>query len=129
MRQSEQMEHARTEVRDQRCTFRETRSRACEASLRMGAGGWHRPHDLRIFPSTGTDATQISSWETYCVTKLDQIISLSETYGWAVFPCKPHEKIPATPHGFKDASRDPDQIRAWFDNETDFNVAIATGAV
>jgi hypothetical protein len=34
--------------------------------------------------------------------------------GWSVFPCKAGSKQPATPHGFKDATLDPDQIRAAF---------------
>ena len=28
--------------------------------------------------------------------------------GWPVFPCQPGQKIPATPHGFRDATTDPD---------------------
>jgi hypothetical protein len=37
--------------------------------------------------------------------------------GWAPFPCKwrgEHAKAPLTINGFHDASRDPDQIRAWW---------------
>ena len=32
--------------------------------------------------------------------------------GVAVFPCKP-DKSPATPHGYHDATTDPDRIKAW----------------
>ena len=49
--------------------------------------------------------------------------------GWSVFPCQPKTKIPATPHGFKDATTDPARIRAWWDEEPAYNVAIATGEV
>jgi len=48
--------------------------------------------------------------------------------GWPVFPCKPGSKEPATPHGFKDATTDPERITAWWNAATDRNVAIATGA-
>ena len=48
--------------------------------------------------------------------------------GWPVFPCKPGTKEPATRHGFRDATTDPDQIRAWWARWPDANLAIATGA-
>jgi hypothetical protein len=49
-------------------------------------------------------------------------------YGWPVFPCQPGSKEPATRHGFRDATTDPDQIRWWWHRQPDANVAIATGA-
>lgn len=49
--------------------------------------------------------------------------------GWPVFPCHPKSKIPATPHGFKDASTDERLIRQWWEFCPDYNVAIATGEV
>ena len=48
--------------------------------------------------------------------------------GWPVFPCQPGQKIPATAHGFRDATTDPDQITGWFTRHPDRNLAIATGA-
>jgi Bifunctional DNA primase/polymerase, N-terminal len=48
--------------------------------------------------------------------------------GWRVFPCIAGEKVPATPHGVKDATTDPAQIRAWWARNPDRNVAIACGA-
>ena len=48
--------------------------------------------------------------------------------GWPVFPCLPGQKIPATRHGFRDATTDPDQITDWFTRHPDRNLAIATGA-
>src|SRR5215475_12785731 len=47
---------------------------------------------------------------------------------WPVFPCIPGEKIPATRHGFLDATTDPDKITWWWSRNPDRNVAIATGA-
>ena len=48
--------------------------------------------------------------------------------GWPVFPCLPGEKIPATRHGYRDATTDQRQITAWFGRGPDWNLAIATGA-
>jgi hypothetical protein len=48
--------------------------------------------------------------------------------GWPVFPCAAGEKIPATRHGFRDATTDERQIIAWFGRHPDWNLAIATGA-
>lgn len=44
---------------------------------------------------------------------------------WSVFPCKPGEKIPATLHGCKDATRDPELLRTmWI---PDANIGVACG--
>ncbi len=48
--------------------------------------------------------------------------------GWPVFPCKPGTKEPATRHGFREATTDPDQIRSWWTRLPEANLAIATGA-
>jgi Bifunctional DNA primase/polymerase, N-terminal len=49
-------------------------------------------------------------------------------YGWPVFPCLPDEKVPATRHGFRDATTDPRKITEWFGRGFDWNLAVATGA-
>ena len=46
--------------------------------------------------------------------------------GWPVFPVS--GKAPLTAHGFKDASVDAEQIRAWWQTHPTTGVAIATGA-
>jgi hypothetical protein len=48
--------------------------------------------------------------------------------GWPVFPCHSSQKIPATRHGFLDATTDAEQITRWFARHPDQNLAIATGA-
>jgi len=48
--------------------------------------------------------------------------------GLAIFPCLPFSKKPATAHGFKDATRDPRQIEAWWRSRPDLNIGVATGA-
>ena len=45
-----------------------------------------------------------------------------------MFPCQPGQKIPATRHGYKDATTDEQQITGWFSRDPGRNVAIATGA-
>jgi hypothetical protein len=47
--------------------------------------------------------------------------------GWPVFPCQHGQKIPATRHGFWDATTDPGQITRWFGRHPDWNLAVATG--
>lgn len=49
--------------------------------------------------------------------------------GMAVFPLLPRSKEPATKHGFKDASRDMDQVKTWWSENPEYNIGIATGAV
>jgi Bifunctional DNA primase/polymerase, N-terminal len=48
--------------------------------------------------------------------------------GWPVFPCLSGQKIPATRHGFLDATTDERQITHWFGRHPDWNLAVATGA-
>tara|TARA_R110000850_G_scaffold270735_1_gene404040 strand:+ start:49 stop:606 length:558 start_codon:yes stop_codon:yes gene_type:complete len=49
--------------------------------------------------------------------------------GWAVFPCRPNDKRPATLHGCLDATTDPDQIRAWWTEIPDLNIGLACGEI
>ena len=49
--------------------------------------------------------------------------------GFAVFPCKPRSKAPATVHGFYDGSTDPKVVSKMFDGRDDYNIAVATGPV
>ncbi len=44
-----------------------------------------------------------------------------------VFPCKPGRKEPLTSNGHKDATTDPDRIRAWWSRWPDANIAMPTG--
>lgn len=55
-------------------------------------------------------------------------IAYALLYGWHVFPCH-RDKTPRTPHGFKDATRDPAIITAWWERWPDASIGIATGKV
>jgi hypothetical protein len=47
--------------------------------------------------------------------------------GWYVFPCWPRDKKPMTSNGWKAATLDEAQVRAWWTRTPNANVAIATG--
>lgn len=47
--------------------------------------------------------------------------------GLPVFPAVPNKKTPATDHGFKDASVDPDRLRRWWTATPNFNIGMRTG--
>lgn len=47
--------------------------------------------------------------------------------GWPVFPLRANEKRPATRNGFKNATTDPDRIRAWWMRHPDHNIGLPTG--
>jgi bifunctional DNA primase/polymerase-like protein len=47
--------------------------------------------------------------------------------GLPVFPCNPLDKSPLTPNGFKDATRDETQIRAWWTRWPNAMIGAPTG--
>lgn len=47
--------------------------------------------------------------------------------GWYVFPCVPGEKRPLTKNGFKDSTRDPGTIRAWWQKHPLANIGVDCG--
>jgi hypothetical protein len=48
-------------------------------------------------------------------------------HGWPVFPLKPTGKTPLTRNGFKDATVDLEQIRAWWTATPQANIGTPTG--
>lgn len=61
------------------------------------------------------------------VTNLEAALDYASR-GIPVFPLKPRSKKPATEHGFKDATTDPEQIRAWWGSSPNANVAFTNGS-
>ena len=52
------------------------------------------------------------------------------TKGWAVFPCQPRGKTPASARGCLDAvANDPHRINTWWGIFPDLNIGVATGEV
>lgn len=47
--------------------------------------------------------------------------------GWHVFPCAPGKKTPITAHGVKDATKNVDQIKEWWEKYPNANIAVACG--
>src|SRR4051794_16359014 len=71
--------------------------------------------------------------ESNATQVLDAALALAGR-GIPVFPCKAstdkaENKRPLAPHGFKDASRDPEQIREWWRRWPKAMIGVPTGAV
>jgi hypothetical protein len=61
-------------------------------------------------------------------SKLDAALAYA-SWGWHVLPVVPNEKIPATAHGVHDATTNLEQIKAWWQQNPEFNIGIAAGAI
>lgn len=62
---------------------------------------------------------------------LDAALEYAE-FGFSVFPLVPNGKEPLSslaPHGFKSATKDPEQIRRMWESEPNANIGIACGEV
>jgi hypothetical protein len=61
-------------------------------------------------------------------TKLEAALTYA-SWGWKVIPVVPNGKIPATAHGVKDATDDPEKIKSWWTRNPDMNIGIAAGEI
>lgn len=80
-----------------------------------------RLHD-ELDAATAADTTRLDAPEA-----LRLAAHWYATVGIAIFPLKPRDKTPATPHGFKDATTDPDVIDAWWNANPAYNIGAPTG--
>ena len=66
-------------------------------------------------------------------TMLDIALQISAEFGFSVFPCREKAqgnkkaKSPYTNRGYKDASRDEEQIRSWWHNFPNAMIGVPTG--
>ena len=61
------------------------------------------------------------------VNILDSALHFAK-YGWPVFPCSPSGAQPLTGHGFRDATTDEEQIRAWWKRYPSAMIGVPTGS-
>lgn len=62
------------------------------------------------------------------LTKAEAALAYA-SWGWSVIPVVPNGKVPATQHGVKDATTNPEQIARWWAQNPNFNIGIAAGAL
>src|SRR5262249_23306612 len=65
----------------------------------------------------------------HVTSMLDDALQYGLMLRTPVFPCNPDDKRPLTVHGFKDASRDETQVRAWWTRFPDAMIGIPTGEI
>jgi hypothetical protein len=59
---------------------------------------------------------------------LQAALQLAERGMW-IFPCRPHDKRPATARGLTDATTNPEVIERWWRKQPNCNIGLATGAM
>lgn len=108
---------------DAELIFRDARH--VDAGLRIA----ERADDLRQVLAAVPDSAPSDPGETVAgsLSPLGEAALRLARYGFMVFPCRPREKTPATPHGLQDAKRDPRAIRACWSQHPHMNIGVRCG--
>ena len=61
------------------------------------------------------------------MSNLESALAYARLRTWSVFPLVPKSKKPLTANGFKDATRDEEQIKEWWTRWPNANIGIPTG--
>ena len=85
-------------------------------------------HESRPPKETARGAGRRTTQSTRPLGNVHDALSYT-AWGWHVLPIRPGTKLPATSHGFHDASNDPDQVLDWWDRDPAYGIGVATGAV
>jgi hypothetical protein len=65
-------------------------------------------------------------WPDVGTTSPEAALIYATDHGFLIFPCR--GKSPLIPGGFKNASKDPETVKAWWAKWPDANIGMATGA-
>src|SRR3990167_8600225 len=71
-----------------------------------------------------------SEQEGFLFRMSSDLAQAAEAYAsmnWWVFPLKPKDKLPITPHGVKDASNKLDTVRRWWSKWPEANIGLDCG--
>lgn len=60
---------------------------------------------------------------------LDEALNYANNFDWAVFPLIPRDKKPLTPNGYHDATKNPNNIKSFWEKWPNANIGIVTGDV
>lgn len=108
----------------------EPRMDLTDAELDQAMTNALRQLDIPCFEELAAEADRRAA---VLAERLDQPTALLDAALWyadqdmPVFPCRVGDKVPATAHGFKDATTDPDQIRKWWATTPAANIGLPTG--
>ena len=89
-----------------------------------------RDLDIERFDQLATEADQRQNNRRQRLSHPNAMLSSALWYagvGIAVFPLRPRGKEPITPHGFKDATVDQEQIRQWWTRTPAANIGAPAG--